>query len=36
VAVLKISKVVDNPFSVAKNRADKAGLVLADALINKA
>ncbi|KAF7889706.1 uncharacterized protein EAF02_002121 [Botrytis sinoallii] len=34
--LLKISKVVDNPFSVAKNRADKAGLVLADALINKA
>jgi len=28
--------VVDNPFSVAKNRADKAGLILADALINKA
>jgi hypothetical protein len=26
---------VDNPFSVAKARADKAGLVLADALINK-
>jgi hypothetical protein len=36
VALLKVSKVVDNPFSVAKNRADKAGLVLADALINKA
>ena len=36
IALLKISKVVDNPFSVAKNRADKAGLVLADALINKA
>ncbi len=35
-AVLKVSKVVDNPFSVAKNMADKAGLVLADALINKA
>lgn len=35
-SLLKISKVVDNPFSVAKNRADKAGLVLADALINKA
>ncbi|CAD6444371.1 362f99c7-f507-49c3-a835-a0503c8ca62c [Sclerotinia trifoliorum] len=34
--LLKISKIVDNPFSVAKNRADKAGLVLADALINKA
>jgi hypothetical protein len=36
IALLKISKVVDNPFSVAKNRADKAGLILADALINKA
>lgn len=36
IGLLKISKVVDNPFSVAKNRADKAGLVLADALINKA
>ncbi len=35
-AVLKVSKVVDNPFSVAKAMADKAGLVLADALINKA
>jgi pimeloyl-ACP methyl ester carboxylesterase len=28
--------VLDNPFSVAITRADKAGLVLADALINKA
>lgn len=36
VALLKVSKIVDNPFSVAKNRADKAGLILADALINKA
>ncbi|RFU26741.1 hypothetical protein B7463_g9601, partial [Scytalidium lignicola] len=35
-SILKVSKIVDNPFSVAKNRADKAGLVLADALINKA
>lgn len=35
-ALLRVSKIVDNPFSVAKNRADKAGLVLADALINKA
>lgn len=34
--LLKISRVVDNPFSVAKHRADKAGEVLADALINKA
>lgn len=36
ITLLKVSKIVDNPFSVAKNRADKAGLVLADALINKA
>ncbi|QSZ36545.1 hypothetical protein DSL72_006425 [Monilinia vaccinii-corymbosi] len=36
IGLLKISKVIDNPFSVAKSRADKAGLVLADALINKA
>ena len=36
VALLKVSRVVDNPFSVAKSRADKAGEVLADALINKA
>ncbi|MCJ1472008.1 hypothetical protein MMC13_000652 [Lambiella insularis] len=34
--LLKISRVVDNPFSVTKNRAEKAGEVLADALINKA
>ncbi|KAJ9362315.1 hypothetical protein C8Q69DRAFT_158938 [Paecilomyces variotii] len=36
VGLLKIASVVDNPFSVAKSRADKAGEVLADALINKA
>ena len=35
-AVLKISRVVDNPFSIARARAEKAGEVLADALINKA
>ena len=34
--LLKVSRVLDNPFSVAKARADKAGEVLADALINKA
>jgi hypothetical protein len=33
--LLKISSVLDNPFSVAKYRADRAGEVLADALINK-
>lgn len=34
--LLKVSRIIDNPFSVAKGRADKAGEVLADALINKA
>ena len=34
--LVKVSRVLDNPFSVAKARADKAGEVLADALINKA
>lgn len=33
--LLKVSRVIDNPFSVAKARSDKAGVVLADALINK-
>ena len=36
VSLLQVARVVDNPFSVAKARADKAGDVLADALINKA
>ncbi|MCJ1363010.1 hypothetical protein MMC16_002116 [Acarospora aff. strigata] len=36
IGLLKVSRVVDNPFSVAKARADKAGLVLADALVHKA
>lgn len=31
----KVARVADNPFSVAKARSDKAGAVLADALINK-
>ncbi|KAF2220993.1 hypothetical protein BDZ85DRAFT_297688 [Elsinoe ampelina] len=35
-ALLRVSRVIDNPFSVAKSRADKAGEVLADAIINKA
>ncbi|KAF2829771.1 DUF726-domain-containing protein [Ophiobolus disseminans] len=34
-SLLKIASILDNPFSVAKYRADKAGEVLADALINK-
>ncbi|KAF2432952.1 DUF726-domain-containing protein, partial [Tothia fuscella] len=33
--LLKIARVVDNPFSVARVRADMAGKVLADALISK-
>lgn len=33
--LMKVAGVVDNPFSVAKARADKAGEVLADALIDK-
>jgi hypothetical protein len=33
--LLRIASVLDNPFTVAKNRAEKAGEVLADALINK-
>lgn len=36
IGLLKVSRVIDNPFSVAKGRADKAGEVLADALVNKA
>lgn len=35
-AVLKVAKLVDSPFGIAKLRAMKAGEVLADALINKA
>ncbi|KAL5113885.1 hypothetical protein ACEQ8H_008235 [Pleosporales sp. CAS-2024a] len=33
--ILKVASILDNPFSVAKYRAEKAGAVLADALINK-
>ncbi|KAI9804633.1 MAG: hypothetical protein M1833_006707 [Piccolia ochrophora] len=36
IGMLKIGRVVDNPFSVAKSRSEKAGEVLADALINRA
>lgn len=36
IAVLKMAASIDNPFSVAKIRSEKAGEVLADALINKA
>ena len=33
--IVKAARVVDNPFSVARSRSEKAGRVLADALINK-
>ena len=36
IGLLQVARVVDNPFSVAKSRAEKAGAVLADALINRA
>lgn len=36
IALLQVSRVVDNPFSIVRSRAEKAGEVLADALINKA
>ncbi|KAI6375764.1 hypothetical protein MCOR25_002923 [Pyricularia grisea] len=35
IALLKTASNVDNPFSRAKNRSEKAGMILADALINK-
>ncbi|CAK1354140.1 unnamed protein product [Cercospora beticola] len=35
-ALLKVGRIIDNPFSVANHRAQKCGEVLADALINKA
>jgi hypothetical protein len=35
-ALLKVGRVIDNPWSVASSRASKAGEVLADALMNKA
>lgn len=36
VYLLKMATSIDNPFSLAKRRSEKAGEVLADALINKA
>lgn len=36
IALVQVARVVDNPFSVAKARSEKAGEVLADALINRA
>lgn len=35
-ALVKVSRIIENPWSVASYRAQKAGEVLADALINKA
>ncbi|KAI9373846.1 hypothetical protein BJX61DRAFT_532806 [Aspergillus egyptiacus] len=35
IGLLQVASIADNPFSVAKARADKAGKVLADALISK-
>jgi len=35
-ALLKVARVLDNPFSVAKARAEKVGEVLADVLVNRA
>ena len=34
-ALVKIARVIENPFSLAKFRAEKAGKVLAEALINR-
>ena len=34
--LLRICRVLDNPFTIAKSRSDKAGRILADSLINKA
>ncbi|EKG21875.1 hypothetical protein MPH_00795 [Macrophomina phaseolina MS6] len=34
--LLRVGRIVDNPFMIAKKRSEKAGAVLADALINKA
>ncbi|ERF68402.1 hypothetical protein EPUS_03720 [Endocarpon pusillum Z07020] len=36
IGLVKAAGVIDNPFSVAKGRSEKAGEVLADALINRA
>lgn len=34
-SILKMASNLDNPFSLARNRSEKAGQILADALINK-
>jgi hypothetical protein len=33
--LIHVARVIDNPFSVAKAKADKAGIILADAIINR-
>lgn len=35
IQIVKLAAGVDNPFNLAKNRSEKAGRILADALINK-
>jgi hypothetical protein len=35
IQILKLAAGLDNPFNLAKNRSEKAGRILADALINK-
>lgn len=35
IQIFKLAAGVDNPFNLAKNRSEKAGRILADALINK-
>jgi hypothetical protein len=35
-ALLKVSRIVDNPFSVSLSKSDKTGQILADALMNRA
>lgn len=35
IGLLKAAKVIDNPYFIAKARSEKAGLVLADAIIHK-
>ncbi|KAI0216623.1 hypothetical protein L0F63_005862, partial [Massospora cicadina] len=34
--LLQVGSIIDNPWSIGLDRADKAGLILADALINRA
>lgn len=35
IQILKLAAGIDNPFNLAKNRSEKAGRILADALVNK-